>query len=373
MGLEEKTDVNTEIELEGLEKPLETKLLELNQLTAHLSTILGNMSQGLIFINKNGVINTYNAASEILIGVEEKKILYQSYWKNFSDTFFGFSLKEVLKEQFSPPPEIITFQSSLGIERVMEVTATYLDQPTNSQGVMIMLRDITELQRLDKETKRADRLKALGEMAAHVAHQVRNPLGGIKGFAALLSEDLKNQPELQQLSLSIMEGVDALNDVVTQILDFSRPLLAKKRLVDLVRLMRDLVEETSRDPHLSNDISLQMITSCSECMLEIDPFLVKQALLNLMKNGIEAMEEGGALTLSLEKKGNQVIVGVADTGCGISETDMGWLFQPFFTTKPKGNGFGLCEVDKIMGAHLGKIEVSSVLNEGTYFTLTFYR
>jgi signal transduction histidine kinase len=212
-------------------------------------------------------------------------------------------------------------------------------------------------------------LKELGEMAAMVAHEIRNPLGGIKGFASLLERDLKQQPELAKMAGYIIEGTDTLNRLVNTILNYSRPIQPRLETTDLVALMHELVEHIQADPSFNPNIHIHIHAKKQPVAAPVDPAILKSAILNLLVNSIQAMPQGGQINLNVGKEKGDAIIQVTDTGTGIPEENMEKLFSPFFTTRSDGNGFGLAEVHKVVQAHAGTIEAISALGKGTTFTL----
>jgi signal transduction histidine kinase len=233
-----------------------------------------------------------------------------------------------------------------------------------------MIRDVTEMRYLQTLADRADRMKVLGEMAAQVAHEIRNPLGGIKGFASLLKRDLISHPEMQQMAASIVEGTDNLNHLVDQILHYSRPVQAHTEATDLILLLKQVKEHIMADANIyKSNINIHIETSFSKISLPLDTGLFKSALLNLIVNAIQAMPNGGTITLALRKQLYHVILSVSDTGTGIPEDLIPKLYSPFFTTKREGNGLGLIEVQKVIHAHGGTIDVTSIVNQGTTFII----
>jgi signal transduction histidine kinase len=218
-------------------------------------------------------------------------------------------------------------------------------------------------------SNRDDLLKELGEMVATVAHEIRNPLGGIRGFASLLHRDLAGQPEQQEMAQHIIEGADNLSRFVTHVLNYARPTEVHLAPVDLNQLIEELRHHVEADPTLDSRITFTCHLAPSPVKALADAQLLQSALLNLIVNAIQAMPEGGKLALSVKQKNQQPLLQVSDTGVGISPENMPKLFSPLFTTRPSGNGFGLAEVKKIIQAHGGTIDVQSEVGKGTLFTL----
>lgn len=371
-------------ELENANQKLNTKVMELDYVTHYLNSILSHISQGILFLDLNGTITTYNQAAENLLEVTNQKVLFQQFWSNFEDEIFGFSMRQALSDRECPNTSYTTMTTKTGQKRELEVSVSFVLKPDNyssdkqnnlfiesMQGLIVLLHDITHLRQLQMLANRNDRMKELGEMAAMVAHEIRNPLGGIKGFGTLLQRDLKDMPELEQMASYIVEGTDHLNRLVTQVLNFARPVHPQPEATDMVVLLRDLVQHFRADETINQEkISLELEAKQEHLIAFVDPALIKSALLNLIVNAIQALPEArGRVTLKLYEFNHEMVIEIVDTGIGIPQENLEKIFSPFFTTKEKGNGFGLSEVHKVILAHNGTISVDSEVNKGTVFTI----
>jgi signal transduction histidine kinase len=216
--------------------------------------------------------------------------------------------------------------------------------------------------------QRSKRLAALGEMAAGIAHEVRNPLASIGLYARMLVQDLAHQPPQADLASRIQQAVRGLDAVVNDVLTFSReiriravdgPLLpALERAVEVVKPLID-----------QNHITI-VIDAPEFIALPHDHELLHQALVNLIRNAAQAMPTGGLLTLLLQRRSDSIAILVKDTGPGIDETDIDRIFNPFFTTRATGTGLGLPIVHRIIDAHAGSIAVhNDPVAGGAVFTL----
>lgn len=356
------------LELQSSNEKLNLKVAELKSTTNYLDSILSQMSQGLLFVDMAGNVTTYNQSAQHILGRSAPEVLLRPFEQVFPDDLFGFSLKQALREKSAPPLAFVAIKDDLQNVREIEASTNFVQQE-GAQGLIILLRDITELRRLQTLAARNDRLKELGEMAAMVAHEIRNPLGGIKGFASLLERDLKDEPELAKMAGYIIEGTDALNRLVSTVLNYSRPVQLKMESVNLVDLMQELIEHVRADSSISADIKISVVSKNTPVMATVDPAIIKGAILNLIVNAIQAMPDGGEIKIIVDHESNQALIKVSDTGIGIPPENMDKLFSPFFTTRTDGNGFGLAEVYKVVQAHGGAIEAASTPNHGTLFTL----
>jgi nitrogen fixation/metabolism regulation signal transduction histidine kinase len=369
-------------ELEEANRKLENKVVQLDAIIHYLHSILSNISQGLVFIDLNGIITTYNEAAKAILEVDPLDVLFTSFWTHFRDDLFGFSMREALSMNKSPETIYATIETSAGVKCEVEVSTTFIKKGDNdasppepivelTHGIIVLMRDITNIRVLQEMANRNDRLKALGEMAARVAHEIRNPLGGIKGFAALLKRDLEGQKEQQEMASYIIEGTNNLNRLVTNILNFSRPVHPTLVFTDLIDLLREVHQHVQADSTLDAKISIVVESSVSTLVVPVDPQLVKSAFLNLIVNAIQAMPPtGGKIHLQIDQEIDKAIVTIADTGIGIPEENLVKVFSPFFTTKSEGTGLGLAEVHKVIQAHGGDIEVFSKVGKGSTFIVT---
>lgn len=363
-------------QLEETNNRLANKVQELHVLTTYLDNILSNISQGLLFIDFNGNITTYNKAAESILNIPREKVLFQSFYDFFPDMIFGFSMREVLTKKKPPTSTYATITLEDGTQKELEIDNTFIppknprDQDFDfTEGLILLIRDITEIRRLQLLANRADRMKELGEMAAQVAHEIRNPLGGIKGFAALLHRDLKQNPDMQNLATYIVEGTDTLDRLVTNVLNYARPLQLRLESVELIHMLDDLKRSLMVDHAMNANIHFKIKTSLPSFYLSADAGLLKGAILNLLINAIQAMPNGGTLTLELLEINKKACLKIKDTGCGIPKENLKKIYNPFFTTKPTGNGLGLAEALKVIHAHGGEMEVESTVGKGTAFII----
>lgn len=365
---EEFKSVN--LALDNTNKELESKVFELNRITHYLENILSHISQGLMFVGFNGIITTFNDAFEAMLGLKKSGVIGRKYDTLFKDDMFGFSVKQALITKTAPPFSRIRLGREN--ERYYEVEASFLlknSKANEGEGLIILMRDVTRLKALEAVANRNDRMKELGEMAAQVAHEIRNPLGGIKGFASLLKRDLEKSPEQAKMADYIIEGTDNLNRLVTQVLNYSRPSTPNLQPVDISVLVKEVENFVKVDSNIHPQP--RFITHIEgNNTVHLDYALMRGALLNLVVNSCQAMPNGGTIRIDVNTDSSTCIITVNDTGVGIPPENFEKVFSPFFTTKANGNGFGLAEVHKVVQAHGGNISLRSELERGTTFTIT---
>jgi two-component system sensor histidine kinase HydH len=227
------------------------------------------------------------------------------------------------------------------------------------QGAVIILRDLREIKRLEEKVRRSEKLAAIGELAAGVAHEIRNPLSSIKGFAQYLRHALKDKPREKEYAETMVSEVDRINTVVTDLLTFARPLEAQLVPTDLTELVEHTVRLVQADAQTRN-INVQMnISDLSK--IPLDANQMTQAILNLLLNALQAVKNGGHIEVGaeLDPSDSFLKIWVEDDGSGISADQKGKIFDPFFTTRDKGTGLGLAIVHKIVENHAGEINLKS--------------
>lgn len=357
-------------ELESTHKKLLAKAQELQITSQYLNSVLKNISQGLIFITNQGQILSFNDAAQKILQKEAKDLLFKRYSHFFRDDFFGFSMQDALHFGLSLPVSYITMTTPDGTKKEIEITTSFLyEGMAPYQGIILLLRDVTEMQRLQLINARGDRMKELGEMVSTVAHEIKNPLGGIQGYAMLLQRELEKDASLKEMAGHIIEGTKGLDRLLGKVLHYARPLHLQLVSTDLASFLRKACKFVKMDPAFPTNVQLVMHLAQDPLFAPIDPEALHSALLNLIVNAFQAMPQGGIITISLMKQDAFCILSISDTGTGIEERDLPRLFSPFFTTKSKGNGLGLAETFKIIQAHFGTIDVRSKIGQGTTFTL----
>lgn len=227
----------------------------------------------------------------------------------------------------------------------------------------------TEALRLSHERLlRSERFAAVGEAAAYVSHEIKNPLMIIGGFAKQLQRQPNLPPNAGEKLQIIVDEVRRLENFLGELRDFTRPAVPKKQEIDLNHLIREAVE-MMRDNAAANNISFELKLDESLPPAVIDPNQMKQVLINLIKNALEAIETDGKITLATRLVGDQIHLAVTDTGKGIPPEIMAEIFNPFFTTKKSGTGLGLPVINKIVEDHHGTVTVESTPQQGTTFTV----
>jgi len=357
MDLNEKlADYSQEVErLESAYAHLQKQFYELKEKwhASHqtLEQIIIHMNDGLMFVTKEGKISLFNPAAAEMLDYSHKIIMHRSYWEHFPDAFFGFSMQEALQKTTLHQRIFL----NLNDEKEIEVSTSSVPE----KGLLLLICNRIEQKKLEEGLNQAERLRELGEMAATLAHEIRNPLGGIEGFAQLLKRDLE-KPAHQRMIEAILDGTQSLNSLVTEVLDYARPLNLHFASVDLVILIKEALSLFSAS---ASTPSCTFKCPHATYPLFIDQEQIKRVLLNLLRNAGDA----GASFVEIELTEGLLIV--SDNGEGISQKNLKKIFTPFFTTKTRGTGLGLAHSLAVIKAHGGSFEVSSEVGKGTQLTI----
>jgi signal transduction histidine kinase len=220
-----------------------------------------------------------------------------------------------------------------------------------------------------REIQRSEQLAAVGELAASIAHEVRNPLAGMKGALEVLRTELSVKPSNLEIVDELLAQIARLENLVRDLLTFARPSAIAVQGFDLHDML-DRLLKMYKDEAEAARITIHRVYGPGTGRISADPQQMEQVFFNLIHNSIQAMEEGGTLTVATQATRAATVIRFRDTGKGVPKDDLGRIFQPFFTTKHRGSGLGLPIVKKIIEAHGGLIEVDSTQGEGTAATIS---
>lgn len=365
--------VNTEDEIGALGKSFNAMLSSLNE------HIIESMTGGVITINMKGIIVTFNRSAELILGYNSEDVIEKSIFEIFPLNSKNESLTQIIKETLenkltSSSREINIF-SRQGKKIPIGITTSLLrDKKNTFLGIVVTFKDLGYIKHLEEQMRRADRLAAVGSLAAGIAHEIRNPLGSIKGLVQLLQEDLKGDDQKKSYAEVIVKEVDRLNKVVEELLSFARPDEAElEQNYELMNINEVLEQTLQLAEHDSKHTRITITKQFSKelPLVSVDKKKLQQAFLNIIINAFAAMESGGTLTVITEyiKVNKLVRIQFQDTGCGIEPDIVSKIFDPFFTAKKEGTGLGLTITHQIISSHKGKLDVRSEIDKGTTFII----
>jgi two-component system sensor histidine kinase HydH len=336
----------------------------LQDIEAFTDTILNQMPVGLIAADQEGRIKRANEAAGQILRQEVNAGAPLDGFPSF------LPVTRLLRQQGSVIEEEVLFSGGNGLTVPLHVNAAMIrDGDQRNAGSVILFTDMTNIRQLEEQLHRSERLAALGRLAAGVAHEIRNPLSSIKGFAKILAGKIKDDTQGQKIAQVMEQEVERLNRVISELLEFARPTDLHKRLYpcsDLIRHTLRLIEQDA----VQQGVKIEPPRVEPEGLeAEVDPDRFSQVLLNLYLNAIQAMDSGGSLKINVREQRGELLWTVSDSGRGISPEDQAHVFDPYFTTKPRGVGLGLAIVHKLVEAHGGDIDVMSTPGQGSSFVI----
>jgi len=332
------------------------------------SEIMANLPVGLITTGPDGRVASVNEAALRITGFHAGRALNALPDDIFPPGWCG------LKDRLARGETVLEFETDcpFGVGPAVPVSfsaARLHNEEGGLVGDVFILSDLREVRGLREEVARREKLAALGSLAAGIAHEIRNPLSSIKGYATYFGGKFAPRSEEQEAAHVMIGEVDRLNRVITQLLEFARPEGLRRRSADPSALAGKALGLVAREAE-KKGVRLIFEGGAADALM-LDPDRLTQALLNLYLNAVEATSEGGEIRVTVAAAADgKTRIQVADTGRGIPEADLPQIFNPYFTTKATGTGLGLAIVHKIVEGHGGMIEVESRLGRGTVFTVT---
>lgn len=317
--------------------------------------ILQSVPSGVMSINKDGIITKINEAGMKILKRRDAQ------GRPVSEVIGEPLLKYIITEESIKREEVLCEISGEKVWLGFSISPL-LDRNKNSIGKIITFTDITEFKELQSRIKLRERLEGLGEMAAGIAHELRNPMAVITGYANILKK--KADPSLREVVELLEKEISLMDNIIRDFLSFARYEEPNLIAINLERLVQEVMEGLS----ISQGIELSVEIGPPEGLMA-DETLLRQALRNLIQNSLDAMPEGGRLTIKGERGDNYYRISVSDTGKGIPAEIQEKIFLPFFTTKERGTGLGLAIVHKVVTSHGGEITFETS-ERGTTFIVS---
>ncbi|MCB2213517.1 PAS domain S-box protein [bacterium] len=358
--------------LADLSERLESQEHLLSRTQGFLSSILAHIPVGIIVLDLDGRINLVNEEAQRLTGIRAADAVGSPYGDIFPcDINVADSALFTLVNGPQIDPRERSYKSAEGETNPVRFSTNWVYGKDGKRiGVLEMLEDLSPVKDLHEQMRRRSDLATLGEMSAQVAHELRNPLAGVQGFAQFLLEDIEEEHAARRTVEKIVGGVRDIERIASRLLEYTRPLSPCFSEVDMIDLLRNEAELIHSEISAGNrDIDVQLMVPKERVMVDCDSSLIKQVVLNLLKNACSAIDTEGTVKLGLRWNllRNRVNVFVEDDGTGIAEENLDKIFNPFFTTRTKGTGLGLAMVKKIVDSHDGVITVRSASKQGARF------
>lgn len=372
-----------------LAEKLQSKHIELDSTSRELKNarldtgdILRHLNCGVITINRAGEVVYFNRTAEIILGLNEADIS----GRHCRDAFTG-SLEELANNliETSKSNQRLS-RSELNIigpeQKPLPLglsTSTMYDENFEIRGVIAIFQDLTEAKIMEEKIRQSDRMAAIGELSACIAHEIRNPLASISGSVEILKQDLELDGDDEKLMSLIIKESSRLNKILSDFLLYARVSRPQLQKVELNHLIFEVVELIRRHPACNDHIIFDLPPAGATTFVAGDEDQLKQTLLNLVVNGCEAFDGGpGQIKFEIENQpGSEnyrfIRLEISDNGPGIPADQIPHIFLPFHSTKKTGTGLGLSIVSRLVEAHNGRIEVKSAVGVGTEFTLYLRR
>ncbi len=337
-------------------------------LKENLDQIMANLEDGLMLFTRDSRVVLVSASAEQFVGRPRGEILGRSVTEIFSEES---PLGRLVLGAFSTHEPVAGAEIDNAQQRRIQVSLDFIEERGERIGALLTMRDAETVRRIEDEIELSRRLAAIGRLTSGVAHEVKNPINAIVVHLEVLREKLKTiDPDSRRHLDIIGSEIQRLDRVVQTLVDFTRPVELRLAEIDLRKLLEEVAqlaapEAKSRGTAIVSELPAESLP------VMVDADLAKQAVLNVVLNGMQAMAEGGTLTLTAKREDDTAEVQVQDQGSGIAPEIRDKIFNLYFTTKESGSGIGLAMTYRVMQLHNGSVDFHSREGEGTTFRLRF--
>ncbi len=334
-------------------------------------TIVDSIRDGLITLDLPGRITSCNRSGEEICGFSQQELLSQSISELFSESV----LQSILKSDFESNPRALHIEcwsrDKTGQPLFVGLSCSPLFSHDQKQtGYILSVQDLTEIKRREEEVQLQEKMAAIGEMAAGLAHEIRNPLGSLWGSIQVLQSELHLSDEKARLINIILRECKRLNKIVGDFLAYAGPRSGHLKRIELLSLVQDTVDLFKHSPEFQGGHSIEILPSPKplRCLADSDQF--RQVIWNIIQNGVRAMPTGGQLSIQLRQVDSRALLSFRDEGIGMNSKERKELFQPFLSGFKKGAGLGMAIVYQIIEQHHGQIDIRSERNSGTIIDIS---
>ncbi|MGE5809102.1 MAG: two-component system sensor histidine kinase NtrB [Nitrospirota bacterium] len=331
--------------------------------------ILQCVTSGVMTFDAECRLTTINRAAEETLSLGKDDVIGKTCLELFGHNEISRAVRNTLEGHVPSARMEDRLERSGGGLWLGFNTAVLADRQNEVIGVILSFTDLTEVKRLQAQMELRERLTALGEMSAGIAHELRNPMAVISGYLNLLSK--KTDQAGQEVTRKIAEEISGMNRIIGDLLTFARPASLNRARVNVKELLEGCL--ASARQAAAPDKPFETKVRIEEIEASVDEVLMRQAFTNLIQNALEAMPGGGTVFLEAGMRNDELAVVIRDTGTGIAPAIVKKIFLPFYTTKDKGVGMGLALAHKVITSHGGRIEVESKEGKGTTFTVMLPR
>jgi signal transduction histidine kinase len=372
---DEETSAGDEVGLVSLKiAHLGRQIRDTNQIFSALKDnveqVMTKLQDGLMLFTRDSQVVLVSASAEKFLGRPRREILGRTAEEIFSD---GTVLGAVVLPAFQKQRQLAQYEFDAADGRRLQVSLDFIQEKGTPIGALLTMRDAESVRRIEDEIEISRRLSASGRMTRGVAHEVKNPINAIVLHLQLLQNKLQqDDPDTRRHMDIIGNEIHRLDRVVQILVDFTRPRDLRLEEVDLRKILENVSTLAAPDAARHNlSIVLELPEEDDALLVRVDSDLIKQAILNLVLNGVQSMTAGGTLTLAARREDEMILAEVRDQGCGIPPEAQEKIFELYYTTKGDkgGSGIGLAQAYQIMQWHYGSVEFDSVVGAGTTFRL----
>jgi PAS domain S-box-containing protein len=338
-----------------------------------LEMVLGSIPMGVIVADKKNQIFYVNRFATAYLPFRSGDVIEKNLFEIIDDIDISVFFAKSIGNGDSEPREFVLLKEERKV--VLEIRVVPLVSKSHINGNIVLIKDITEHKDKEVQLKRAEKLASLTTLTAGVAHEIKNPLGSISIHIQLIQKlihlglDDQKMEKIEKYLDVVNEEIDRLNSTIVDFLFAVRPMDLDRESVDVNEFVKDLVDFLHYECE-HEGISCAMNQEKDLPKVKVDIKYLKQAILNIVKNAIAAMHNGGVLSIATYRKESKVCIDFSDTGEGISREDLDKIFEPYYTTKDNGSGLGLTVVYKVLKEMGGGIDVISEKGKGTTFTIS---
>ena len=353
---------------------------ELADLQAFSQHVIDSLTSGLTTTDMTGLVMTFNRAAETITGLKAPEVIGRDVEEvlQFPPDLKGL-FEQVENASGAPagrrrlPRMEIGFRRGDGRQIELGLSGAPLMTPRGETGFILTFQDVTETRKQEREARVQQRLAAVGEMAAGIAHEIRNPLASMSGSLQILRQEMPLTDEQGQLMDIVLRESERLNDTIRSFLAYARPQRQAMTRFDLCQVITDTARLLENSPELHETHSILVNVPKESVSFQADEGQIRQIVWNLATNGLRAMPSGGRLTLSVssDSGGSHVAIAVSDEGVGIAPEELDGIFQPFRGAFSRGTGLGLSIVHRIVSDYGGEIGVTSTKGKGTTVRVQF--
>jgi two-component system sensor histidine kinase PilS (NtrC family) len=342
-----------------------TEIADLQALNQH---VIDSLQSGLVTTDPQQRVLMFNRAAEYILGVPARAAVGRPIADVMQLPAAVVQILDAdLVDSVARRHELLYRTADGRGEIDLGLSATHLETPGGRAGFLFIFQDVTTIKKLERDAARQQRLAAVGEMAAGIAHEIRNPLASMSGSIQILRQELPLTAEQEQLMDIVLRESERLNETIRSFLAYARPQRVALARLDVRRALSDAAALLRNSPDVHDQHVIEVDVPGYELWYEADEGQIKQIVWNLASNGLRAMPDGGRLRLAAaaEPTTNGVVLTVTDEGIGIATADLDGLFQPFNGRFARGSGLGLAIVHRIVSDYHGEISVSSQPGLGT--------